>query len=97
MRSKERLYWTEDKKRIVNENAREGRFLAFKVGDEIPEIIAKKYGLLDEKKEPVKELLKIDLKKENPPEASPPLKQAEQPENKMSKPSAKKADKNKKE
>ena len=50
---KERLYFTADRKRVVNENMREGRFLFAKPGDDIPDSIAKQYGLIEEK-EPTK-------------------------------------------
>jgi len=46
---RERLYLTVDRKRVVNENEREGRFLFAKPGDDIPDSIAKQYGLIEEK------------------------------------------------
>lgn len=45
MRSIEYLYLTEDGKRVVNENVKEGRFLFATPGTEISEADMKKYGL----------------------------------------------------
>lgn len=45
MRSKERYYET-DTGEIVNENDRRGRRLVYKPGDEIPDKIAIKFGLM---------------------------------------------------
>jgi hypothetical protein len=45
MRSIEYLYLTEDLKRVVNENVKEGRFLFATPGTEISQADMKKYGL----------------------------------------------------
>jgi len=52
MRAKERLYLTEDRSEVVNENDRRGRFLFCKRGDEIPDELARKYGLLKDEMPP---------------------------------------------
>ncbi len=68
MRSKERYYET-DTGEIVNENDRRGRRLVYKPGDEIPDKIAIKFGLMvsapDTKKveEPEPEKLKVKTKR----------------------------------
>jgi len=62
LRAKERLYITDDD-RLVNENDRSGRRLFYKPGDEIPDSIARKYGLLPVEK---KAELKPEVKKKKP-------------------------------
>lgn len=52
MRVTERLYLTEDQSQVVSETDRRGRHLFAKKGTEIPDELARKYGLLPSK--PVK-------------------------------------------
>jgi hypothetical protein len=88
MRTKEYLYLTEDRKRVVNENAREGRFLFANPGDEIPDIEARRYGLIKTEPEAVKVVPEkiepekaVDAKMDEPAED----KMAETPANKTRK------------
>jgi len=67
MRMKERLYLTEDRSEVVDENDRRGRHLFCKPGDEIPDEEAKKYGLLKEEIPPEPELEKGPQKKRPKP------------------------------
>jgi len=53
MRITERLYLTEDRKRIVKENDHTGRYLFAVPGDDISDAEAIKYGLMEKKADPV--------------------------------------------
>jgi hypothetical protein len=72
MRVQERLYFTEDECEVVNEHDRRGRRLLAKRGDEIPDELAIKYGLMPAA------VVKSAKKPENKAMPAPPDKMVEE-------------------
>lgn len=77
MRLKQRLYFNEDRSRVVNEHDPSGRYLLGDIGTEIPDSLAKKYGLFPSGLLPAKKQPEPDK------ELDPIEKSVEPVENKM--------------
>lgn len=70
MIAKERLYVTEDRRTVVKEGDKKAAFLLVGKGQEIPDVIARQYGLIDDKKKQAKKAEnKMFKKPENKAEA----------------------------
>lgn len=75
MKVTERLYLAADRKTVVKENSPKAAFLLAAKGQELPDVIARQYGLLKEQKKPQEDEVKKQVKEpENKKVSSSPNK-----------------------